>query len=252
MEKSSDVRRVREQREPLYVEVKEAILELARTQCGPDRRLPSEEELCRLLGVSRATVREALSILCREGFVSKRHGIGNLVNRSVLDTPMRFDLERGLRRMLEDAGYQASTIREMPESPGGKDILLDDPTLPVRLTIPRPWKIQRTAHLVEGAQAIVTCNVFTSNGSWNGKGFAQELAYTDVINLLSGGTLSQTVMAFLPWCAGKGIASAFGLAPGTPIILWHELNYGIQDTLLCESVVAFNPDFVTLRALHRW
>ena len=175
MEKSSDVRRVREQREPLYVEVKEAILELARTQCGPDRRLPSEEELCRLLGVSRATVREALSILCREGFVSKRHGIGNLVNRSVLDTPMRFDLERGLRRMLEDAGYQASTIREMPVSPGGKDILLDDPTLPVRLTIPRPWKIQRTAHLVEGAQAIVTCNVFTSNGSWNGKGFAQEL-----------------------------------------------------------------------------
>ena len=155
MEKSSDVRRVREQREPLYVEVKEAILELARTQCGPDRRLPSEEELCRLLGVSRATVREALSILCREGFVSKRHGIGNLVNRSVLDTPMRFDLERGLRRMLEDAGYQASTIREMPVSPGGKDILLDDPTLPVRLTIPRPWKIQRTAHLVEGAQAIV-------------------------------------------------------------------------------------------------
>ena len=117
MEKSSDVRRVREQREPLYVEVKEAILELARTQCGPDRRLPSEEELCRLLGVSRATVREALSILCREGFVSKRHGIGNLVNRSVLDTPMRFDLERGLRRMLEDAGYQASTIREMPVSP---------------------------------------------------------------------------------------------------------------------------------------
>lgn len=42
------------------------------------------------------------------------------------------------------------------------------------------------------------------------------LAYTDVINLLSGGTLSHTVMAFLPWCAGKGIASAFGLAPGTP------------------------------------
>ena len=111
MEKSSDVRRVREQREPLYVEVKEAILELARTQCGPDRRLPSEEELCRLLGVSRATVREALSILCREGFVSKRHGIGNLVNRSVLDTPMRFDLERGLRRMLEDG------ITHLPSTP---------------------------------------------------------------------------------------------------------------------------------------
>lgn len=252
MEKSSDVRRVREQREPLYVEVKEAILDLARAQCGADRRLPSEEDLCRLLGVSRATVREALSILCREGFVSKRHGIGNLVNRSVLDTPMRFDLERGLRRMLEDAGYQASTIREEAVRAGGGDILLDDPTLPVRLTIPRPWKIQRTTHLVEGARAIVACNVFAADGSWNGKGFTQDLAYTEVINLLSGDTLSHTVMAFLPWCAGSGIASAFGLAPGTPVILWHELNYGMQDTLLCESVVAFNPGFVTLRALHRW
>ena len=78
----------------------------------------------------------------------------------------------------------------------------------------------------------------------SGKGYQNPLAGV--------ATLSHTVMAFLPWCAGKGIASAFGLAPGTPIILWHELNYGIQDTLLCESVVAFNPDFVTLRALHRW
>lgn len=114
MEKSSDVRRVREQREPLYVEVKEAILELARTQCGPDRRLPSEEELCRLLGVSRATVREALSILCREGFVSKRHGIGNLVNRSVLDTPMRFDLERGLVGCLKTRGIRQARSGKCP------------------------------------------------------------------------------------------------------------------------------------------
>lgn len=177
----------------------------------PGRGFLPRKSCAACLGVSRATVREALSILCREGFVSKRHGIGNLVNRSVLDTPMRFDLERGLRRMLEDAGYQASTIREMPVSPGGKDILLDDPTLPVRLTIPRPWKIQRTAHLVEGAQAIVTCNVFTSNGSWNGKGFAQELAYTDVINLLSGGTLSHTVMAFLRGARGRGSLPLSGL-----------------------------------------
>lgn len=105
----------------MYVEVKEAILELAVRSAARIAGFLPRKELCRLLGVSRATVREALSILCREGFVSKRHGIGNLVNRSVLDTPMRFDLERGLRRMLEDAGYQASTIREMPVSPGGKE-----------------------------------------------------------------------------------------------------------------------------------
>ena len=130
--------------------------------------------------------------------------------------------------MLEDAGYQASTIREMPVSPGGKDILLDDPeTLPVRLTIPLGrGRSQRTAHLVEGAQAIVTCNVFTSNGSWNtARGVRAGTGLYGCDQPAVGlGTSSRTVMAFLPWCAGKGIASAFGLAPGTPIILWHELS----------------------------
>ncbi|MFR5647387.1 MAG: hypothetical protein ACLUDQ_13535 [Bilophila wadsworthia] len=107
-----------------------------------------------------------------------------------------------------------------------------------------------TAHLVK-ARRPLTCNVFTSNSHGMEKGSRRNWPI-QCDQPLSGGTLSHTVMAFLPWCAGKGIASAFGLAPGTPIILWHELNYGIQDTLLCESVVAFNPDFVTLRALHRW
>ena len=105
---------------------------------------------------------------------------------------------------------------------------------------------------MEGAQAIVTCNVFTSNGSWNGKRVRAGTGLYGCDQPAVGRHVVAHGDGVPPVVRGEGIASAFGLAPGTPIILWHELNYGIQDTLLCESVVAFNPDFVTLRALHRW
>ena len=42
-------------------------------------RLPSEEELARQLGVSRATVREAMQELVKQGYVTRRHGKGTFV-----------------------------------------------------------------------------------------------------------------------------------------------------------------------------
>ena len=43
-------------------------------------KLPSEFQLSRLLGVSRATLREALRILEEENVVSRKHGVGTFVN----------------------------------------------------------------------------------------------------------------------------------------------------------------------------
>ncbi|MFC0524199.1 GntR family transcriptional regulator [Pontibacillus salicampi] len=43
-------------------------------------KLPSEFELSKLLGVSRATLREALRILEEENVVTRRHGVGTFVN----------------------------------------------------------------------------------------------------------------------------------------------------------------------------
>lgn len=47
----------------------------------PGDQLPTEEDLCRLAGVSRITVRRALDELAREGVVEKRRGVGTFVAR---------------------------------------------------------------------------------------------------------------------------------------------------------------------------
>ena len=43
-------------------------------------KLPSEFELAKTLGVSRATLREALRLLEEENVIVRRHGVGTFVN----------------------------------------------------------------------------------------------------------------------------------------------------------------------------
>lgn len=61
-------------------EVAEQILEaIRRGAFAPEARLPSEAELAQMMGVSRPTVREALSGLAAVGLIEPRVGIGNFV-----------------------------------------------------------------------------------------------------------------------------------------------------------------------------
>lgn len=67
-------------------------------------QLPSEVELSAALGVSRTVVRDALSILEREGYLERVRGIGTLVNRDVVQVENRMDQKLEFYRMIRDAG----------------------------------------------------------------------------------------------------------------------------------------------------
>ncbi len=72
---------------PLYQHAAEALSEiLART--APGTFLPSEPDLARTLGVSRATLREAMRAFEERGLVIRRQGVGTVVTEQpqVIDT----------------------------------------------------------------------------------------------------------------------------------------------------------------------
>ena len=67
---------------PLTDQVTEILLErISSGSYPPESRLPSEHELVEELGVSRATVRAALSALAAGGMVKRRQGVGTFVGR---------------------------------------------------------------------------------------------------------------------------------------------------------------------------
>ena len=79
-------------RRPLYAQAHAWLLALIREQgLEPGDRLPSEAELAARLGISRATLREALRLLEEENIILRRQGIGTFV---AADQHLESGLER--------------------------------------------------------------------------------------------------------------------------------------------------------------
>ena len=71
--------------------------------------LPPEVELAEKFNVSRNVIRESLARLEREGWVVRKHGIGTLINKSVVHVDTRLDLNFELNQTLELSGKHAKT-----------------------------------------------------------------------------------------------------------------------------------------------
>lgn len=67
--------------------------------------LPSEDEISQSLGVSRLTLREAITILEKEGVVSRIQGKGTLVNSFITKLDNRIDTGSDVEGALEKHGY---------------------------------------------------------------------------------------------------------------------------------------------------
>jgi GntR family transcriptional regulator of arabinose operon len=69
---------------PKYAELAQRLLaEIARANLQPGDRLATEVELAQQYGVSRPTVRHALALLQREGYISRKKKSGTFVRRAV-------------------------------------------------------------------------------------------------------------------------------------------------------------------------
>lgn len=78
-----------EAHEAKYAQVKAQLLHMIRVENRfPDRCLPSERELCELFGVSRITIRRAVSDLEHEGTLFRIQGKGAFVNATKIHQPL--------------------------------------------------------------------------------------------------------------------------------------------------------------------
>jgi GntR family transcriptional regulator len=83
-------------------------------ELSPGDRLPSEPDLARVLGVSRASVRAAITLLEEDGFVRRRRGSGTYI----ANRPVHNDLGRnfGVSSMISEMGLEPGVVDELCET----------------------------------------------------------------------------------------------------------------------------------------
>lgn len=69
-------------------------------------RLPRESTLAETMGISRTQLRDILASLEREGFITRRHGVGTIINRHVLEVETRMDIEVEFLDMIRHNGFE--------------------------------------------------------------------------------------------------------------------------------------------------
>ncbi|MFX3674048.1 MAG: GntR family transcriptional regulator [Paenisporosarcina sp.] len=94
----------------LYLQVIDRLKDdIAKGVFQEKEKLPSEFELAKSLGVSRATLREALRLLEEENIIVRRHGVGTFVNPRPVFTSGIEQLT-SVSTMIRKAGMEPGTI----------------------------------------------------------------------------------------------------------------------------------------------
>ncbi|MBS3970868.1 MAG: GntR family transcriptional regulator [Clostridia bacterium] len=230
---------------PLHKQVQDAIIEMIRSKKLPDNRLKSEEELASILNVSRATIREALHQLRAKGVITKRHGKGNYVHLSALDTRFRVDVYNDFLDLIDNAGYkpslsqtdwQTQLIKAPATSrldlPGDTEVIAfqriyyanDDPAIYVAVQIPKPYILNTP----------INKQIYSSL-----KAFVEEYCHRDIAHSID----------WLKGTCNVDIATVFQIPTDTPMLAWDQVYFGLEDEKICFSEIFFNPRYMDLSVL---
>ena len=103
------------------------------------QRLPRETILSEKLGISRTQLRDVLAALEQEGFITRRLGVGTVINRHVLNVKSRMDIEAEILDIIRNNGYEPKVefldaIEDKADETVAKNLGISEGTKVIRIS----------------------------------------------------------------------------------------------------------------------
>src|SRR5713226_4359016 len=218
-------------------QVRQAILHSILERRFDGSRLPTENELAEMLGVSRTTVRSALLSLEHHGVLTRSPRRGTQVHGQL--SPSMVVLQRliGFPRLLQEQGYVVETV-----------------TTP-RITSAAPAEVVAALGVADGASMFEISRLIVASGRpaiW-ALNYIQtdlfrvppshdELSQSpfDMGELLVGGPVDHSLVEIVPATATGEVVRRLGLEPGEAYLLLKETHCSVTGTPLGLSLIHVN------------
>ncbi len=196
-------------------------------------RLPRESVLAEKLGISRTQLRDILASLEREGFITRRHGVGTIINRHVLNAQTRMDIEVEFLDMIRQNGHEAA-VAYVRVSDGTADKRIAQ-----QLQIPEGTPIIRVARLctADGRPAIYCEDVVEkalARGNYTIKDF--KLPIFHFLQRFCGVNPYMDLTDVRPTVADAALSEVFQVPVGSPLLNMEEVDFDIDGKpVFCSS-----------------
>lgn len=209
-----------------------------------NQKLPSEFDLAKELGVSRATLREALRILEEENVVIRRHGVGTFVNPKPLFTSGIEQLA-SVTEMIQQAGMKPGTIflNSSIQGPTEEDIR--------RFNVGEDGEILLVERVrTANGEPVVYCTDRIPAAILNHFSLEQE-SLLEIIKKETGKNISYAVAQIEPIGYHEKVSPILECDPETALLVLKQTHYAENDEPIFYSLNYFRADKFCFHVLRK-
>jgi GntR family transcriptional regulator len=211
-------------------------------------RIPAETDLAAELGVSRTTIRDALSRLENEGVVYRRQGSGTFVNEPGLQIRIRLEEIWSYEAVLEAHGYTPATrILDVNTAPARRkeadalQVETGEPLISVRKLF---LEDEEPVILVVNQVPAATITESYEPDDWKQPVF-------EFLSAFGREHLAYYLSEIVPLVADKTLARTLHVRPGSPILSFAEVGYNDENSPILLTQSYIRDDLLRLRLIRR-
>ena len=211
-------------------------------------RIPPEADLAAELGVSRTTIRDALSRLEHEGTISRRQGSGTFVNEPVLQIKSRLEEIWSYEHVLADHGYTPSVqVQRVEIGPANEETA-------AALGIEGDAEVLliEKLFLEDDRPVVLTVNCIPMDIVTDAE-YEQDSA-TPVYEFLEehcGRTLAYYLSEIVPVQLDDEQGDRLDVAPGTLAVSFDEVGFDQDNEPVVRATSYFRDDLLRFRLIRR-